>query len=456
MTHDSDPDDPRFLSGLTGPAGTDTEAALPAIADVGDLGEVPWRDSLLKLHLAKKTGVLVLHGFREIRWGYFVDGCPVHFAGDHPHPGEFLSDFLTGDGPLTEAEWVDALRMQKLTGIAAGQYLVQKGKLSQSQLDEGLHARASRITERLVAANFGRWSFHPLEGVRHAFRHRGVDVVPLLFDVERRDIARMDDDALVERMTPFYDDHVIEVASRQHLLKQCSFDADEQAVVDEYLSGGWTIKELLGLRALPERPLLRLLMVLQGLGIVEMAHEEGERAQRNRVERRLFVALRNITRWPNFEALHCHWTATQQEVEFGYRDTLAEWDPARFEAVADDRIRDLCRQIRAKADSLYEQLKTREGRDALRKDKVDGSQRLMACDLLFKQVEMELFKGNLGVGRVIYERILELVPKGPDGREYRDAAREKLRDPAIANAKYPGEGFQEVFKKLDKLVQTDD
>jgi hypothetical protein len=457
MTHDSDPEDPRFLAALTGPAGTDTEAALPAINRFGDLGETSWRDAVLALFLDKATGVVVLHGFREIRWGYFVDGRPVHYAGDHPHPGEYLSDFLTGDGPLSEKQWNEALRMQKLTNVPAGTYLVQRGLLTQQQLETGLIARASRITERLVAANFGRWSLHLLDSVRYAFPYRGVDVVPLLFSVERKASERMDDEKLLGEMSPFYDFHIIQVDARLHLLDGLSFRDEEQGVVDEYLSGGWTIKDLLALRAMHERPLLRLLLVLRAMGVVELAQEEGSKARRNRVERKLFVALRNITKWPSFEALHCHWTATQYEVENGYRDTLAEWDPSRFESVADDRIRDLTKQILAKAESLYATLKTRAGRDEMRKTKIDPAQRIMAADLLYKQSDMEIFKGNVGVARVLYERILELVPPNtPSGQEYRIKAKEGLANPAVASAKYPGEGFQAVFKKLDRLVAPAD
>ncbi len=448
-------EDPRFLSALTGPARPDTEAALPAIASWGDLSESSWRDALLKLLLERATGVLVLHGFREIRWGYFVDGRPLHYVGDHPHAGEYLSDFLVREGGITQPQWTAALRMQKLTGMPAGAYLVEKGILSRDALHEALRARAARITERLVAANFGKWSMHLLPDVRFAFPYPGVDVVPLLFAVERRAAEALDDDKIVELMTPSYDHHIIQVTERLHLMKGLPFREEERTVVDDYLSGGWTIKDLLAMRAMHEKPLLRLLLVLQHLGIVQFAHEEGELAARNRVERKLFVALRNITRWPSFEALHCHWTAIQHEVEEGYQNTLAEWDPARFEALADDRIRDLNRQILQKAQELYTRLKTRAGRDELRAGTIDPSQRIMAADLLYKQSEIEIYKGNLGVTRMLFERILELVPATADGAEYREKAKEGLSRPEIGGAHYPGEGFHPVFKKLDALVTKD-
>ena len=454
--HGDNTDDPRFLANLSGPAGLDTEVALPGVGRRGNLGESSWREALLNLFLERTTGVLVLHGFREIRWGYFVDGRPVHYAGDHPHAGEYLSDFLTGDGPLSERQWADALRMQKLCGLPAGEYLVRRGTLTQKQLEAGLIARAARITERLVAANFGDWTMHTLPDVRYVYPYEGVDVVPLLFRVERATADKLSDDKLVEEMTPFYDHHIIQVEARLHMLKGLDFREAEQTVVDDYLSGGWTIKDLLALRAMHERPLLRLLMVLRALGIIDLAHEEGSKAPRNRVERKLFVALRNITRWPNFEALHCHWTATQREVEIGYRDTLAEWDISRFEGVADTRIRELAAQIRSKADDLYAKLKTKAGRDELRRGRIDPSQFLMASDLLYKQADIEIFKNNLGVARVLFDRILELVPATPEGQEYRVKAKEGLRNPAVGGAKYPGEGFQAVFKKLDALVAKDD
>lgn len=447
-----DPDDLRYLASLSGPAHMDTESALPAITRHGDLGESTWRDALLELLTANETGVVVIHGFREVRWAYLVDGRPVHFAGDHPHPGEFLSDFVREVG-VDEAKWRAALRVQKFTGLPAGLFLVSRGWLSQEGLQRALLARAQRIAERLVGANFGKWSFHPLDDLRHVYPYQGLDVVGLLFVAERHAAARIEDDALIEKMQPYYDDHIAQVAERLRLLEGLDLGTHEQSLVDEYLSGGWTIKELLSMRVMEERPLLRILLVLMGLGIIEMRHEEGALARRNRAERKLFVALRDVTKRPPFEALHCHWSAVEPEVRAGWKRTVAEWSLDRFQDVADDRIRDLILRIKARADELQTLLLTQEGRDGERKKIIDEGLRVMASDLLIKQADMEVYKGNTGVARSCYERVLELAPKGDMGHEYRATAKARLSDPTVGNARMPGADRPDpVFLRIDKAV----
>ncbi len=447
-----DPDDLRYLASLSGPARLDTESALPAIARFGDLGESSWRDALLELYTANETGVVVIHGFREVRWAYLVDGRPVHFAGDHPHPGEFLSDFVREVG-VDEAKWRAALRIQKFTGMPAGLFLVSRGWLSEQGLQKALLARAERIAERLVGANFGKWSFHPLDELRHVYPYKGLDVVRLLFKAERLAANRIEDDALIDRMKQHYDHHVSQVKERLHLLDGLDFNPHEQLLIADYLSGGWTIKELLGMRVMEERPLLRALLVLMGLGVIEMLHEEGGRARRNRGERKLFIALRNVTKRPPFEALHCHWTAVEPEIRAGWKRTVAEWSIDRFQDVADDRIRDLIRRIKVRADELQTLLLTREGRDAERKKIIDEGLRVMASDLLIKQADMEVYKGNVGLARSCYDRVLELAPKGDMGSEFRATAKERLSNPTIGQARLPGADKPDpIFIRIDKAV----
>ncbi len=447
-----DPNDVRYLASLSGPARLDTESALPAIARFGDLGESNWRDALLELYTANETGVVVIHGFREVRWAYLVDGRPVHFAGDHPHPGEFLGDFVREVG-VDEAKWRAALRIQKFTGMPAGLFLVSRGWLREQGLQKALLARAERIAERLVGANFGKWSFHPLDELRHVYPYQGLDVVKLLFKAERLAAKRTDDDALIEKMKPHYDDHVSQVKERLHLLEGLDFNPHEQTLIADYLSGGWTIKELLGMRVMDERPLLRVLLVLMGLGVIEMLHEEGGRARRNRSERKLFIALRNVTKRPPFEALHCHWTAVEPEIRAGWKRTVAEWSIDRFQDVADDRIRQLIQRIKARADELQALLLTREGRDAERKKIIDEGLRVMASDLLIKQADMEVYKGNVGLARSCYERVLELAPKGDMGSEFRSVAKDRLANPDVGSARLPGADKPDpIFIRIDKAV----
>jgi len=447
--------DIRVVAGLGGPASKTAEALMPAAASKGVFGDETWRDVVLQLTTDRATGILVVHAFREIRWAYFVDGGPVHFAGDTPHAGEYLSDALVAGG-LDMAVWVEGVRMSKLLGMRAGEYLVSQGKLTRATLDAALSKRAERITRNLIGTNFGTWSFHDVPAVRSIFRNTPVNAVEVLMDSERKAQAARDNELLIRECEPFYKHHVKLVQPRKHLFKQLKLKENESFVVFEMIPAGWTIGELVAYGGMLERPLLRLLSALEGMGLVEFVEEEGEISKRNRAERTLWLGKRDLERRDSFEALYAHWSSTPYELKMGYERVLAEYGMERFGKVADSRIKELMAEIKAKADALFKQLSDKRGRKAARKGHVGDDQLLMAVDLLDKQAQMALFKNDFAYVKACYERVLDLDPGVAEAGEARRNARQAMSRPEIAKAKQPGEGrMQALFKQMNALG-TDD
>jgi hypothetical protein len=420
---------------LPGPARDETERVLPAVDSWGDLGERPWRDVILEFLDREITGIVVVHAFREIRWGYFIDGCPIHYTGDHPHSGEYLSDILRAEGLLTDAQWKEAVRLSKVTGARPSDFLVERGWLTRRQLLDGLRKRAERITAHMLTANFGRWSYHPMSDVRYALPYDPVDVLPILDKAERRTIARMTDVMVSEAIEGRYDFHIQLRPERLPLLQRLALKPAERTVADDFLPAGWTSKELVAMRALPEHALVRFVLLLERLGIVRLVESEGEQSRRNSVERRLFRELRARQRMGPFEVLSCHWTSVQEEIDAGWARMQEEFGPDRYPEVRDERIAGLLRSIRELARERYEQLKTKDGRDEARKNRIEPSQRTMAVDLLHKQGEIEVFKARWGVVRLICERIVEMSPKDPGSQPLIEWARTLLKEPKVAAAR---------------------
>ena len=449
-----DPTDVRHVASVPGPASPGAEGLLPAPSATGTFGDETWRDVLLRLTTDRATGIVVIKAFREIRWAYMVDGGPIHFAGDTPHAGEFLSDQLIAEAGITMQEWTEALRMTKLLGGLPGELMVAQGRLSQAQLNTALTRRTERITRNLIGTNFGKWSFHEVPGVRQAFRNTPVNAVEVLMDSERKVQAARDNELIIRECEPFYKHHVKLVASRQHLLARIQLHDNERAVVDEMLGAGWTIGELVAYGGMIERPLLRLLSALQGMGLVEFVAEEGELSKRNRAERILWIGMRDLERRDAFEAVSAHWSSTPLEIEQGYHRVLAEYGMERFGGVADDRIKALITRIQEKANAIYRSLGDRAGRRAARKTRVGDDLLLMACELLDQQAQLALWKNDFPFVKACYERVLDLDPGVAEAGEARRNAKKAMADPRIANAQQPGEGrMKDLQKSFDAMTE---
>lgn len=457
-TWQQDPDvsagfDVRQVSQCGGPATTGSEALLPAPTDRGDLGSKNWRDTLLGLFMARATGVVVIHAFREIRWAYMVDGRPVHYLVDHTHPGEYLSDALVRDGLVDGRQWCDAVRAGRLSGLLPGEILVRRGALQRSQLEAALVARAAAVTRNLIGANFGNWTLHPWPEVRELFPWEGVDVLGLLLKAERAAKARLTDEEITKETEPLLDRHIALVPERASLLGLLEVNATEGVLVKELLPGGWTMKELMVYGGMREKDLLRFVWVLRAMGFVELKKDEGPQSKRNRAERILYVALRDITRRGDFEALHCHWTAIEEEVMQGYQRILKEFGRERFQAVLDSRLEELIDRIKARADQAFASVSTLEGRTTVRKVLVGEAQLIMAADLMAKQADMEVYKANFKVARACFERVLELAPKIPETSEQRAQARAQIADPRIGGAGTLGaDELAAVTQALDEIM----
>jgi hypothetical protein len=451
-----EPMDVRQIAALSGPAGTDTESILPAIADYGDFGDKNWRDTLLGFFMRGLTGVVVIHAFRENRWCYLVDGRPVHYQVDHSHPGEYLSDALLKDGVVSGRQWTQAMTAAKLTGLAPGEFLVRRGLLSRQQLQAALVSRAAAITRNLIGANYGKWTLHEWTDVRDLFPWEGVDVLGLLLTAERGAKGRLTDEEITKDTEPHLDRHVALVDERRELLPHLDLDGDERILVTDLLPGGWTMKEMMIYGGIREKALLRFIWVLRAMGFVELKRDEGPLSKRNRAERILYVALRDIGRRGDFEALHCHWTAIEDEITEGYQRILKEFGRERFEAVLDPRLKDLIDRIKSRADEALASVRTLAGRTEVRKKIVGEAQLIMAADLMIKQANMEVYKSNFGVARACYERVLELAPRMAETGEQRKHAKAQLANPQIGGARVPGAAaMARVAAAIDDAVREE-
>jgi hypothetical protein len=271
-------------------------------------------------------------------------------------------------------------------------------------------------------------------------------------DSERTAQKARDNELLIRECEPFYKHHVKLVTTRKHLFSRLALKENELFVVDDMLPAGWTIGELVAYGGMIERPLLRLLCALEGMGLVEFVQEEGELSKRNRAERLLWLGLRDFDRRDDFECLRAHWSSTPYEIKVGYQKVLDEFGMGRFAKVADARIKELMKQIKDRADAKFKTLSDRNGRRASRKNRVGDDQLLMAVELLDKQAQLALWKNDFAFVKACYERVLDLDPGVAEAGEARRNAKAAMSRPEVANAKQAGEGrFDAMRKTMDSF-----
>jgi len=393
----------------------------------------------------------VIRALREMRWCYLVDGLPVHFLGSNPHPGEFLSDVLIAEGHVTRESWNGVLRSQGLTGMLPGEILLASGDLKPAAFRDAMRARAERIVLNLMGMNFGKFSFHPYPELKKIFPFDQVDLLSLLLGSNRKIVSRLLDEDLYKQTEELYKQHVRLTPGREAMVHELVLAEAEKHVATVVIPAGWTLSQMLGLREMEERALLRLVLVLRGMGMMEFVHEEGTYSKRNRAERFLYETLGDIVRRNAFEAVRSHWSSSVEEIEAGYQRMKHDCRRERFEKYEDARLEELLDEVHVKLDEIWSRLSVTPNRKAIRNEFVEMGQLRMASDLLFNQAEMAVYKNDLGLARLCYIRVLELDPGGSEGAENVFKSKKALAGPQLSalSAGASGVDMKEVQRRLD-------
>mgnify|MGYP001180004467 CR=1 FL=1 len=205
-------------------------------------------------------------------------------------------------GHLNRETWNDALRSQGVTGLLPGEVLMAGGALSPEQFRAGMLARAERITQNLMGMNFGKFTFHPYPELKKIFPFDQLDLLSLLLSHNRKAISRLLDEDLYKQTEELYKLHVRPTSGREKLLETLLLNGAENHVAKVVIPAGWPLAQMLSLREMEERALLRLILVLKAVGLVEFVAEEGPKSKRNRAERFLYESMRDLNRRTAFDA----------------------------------------------------------------------------------------------------------------------------------------------------------
>ncbi len=377
----------------------------------GELGDVGMSDVFMELLRARATGVLVVDGYRERYWGFFVEGRPVRYTREPPTRAEALDFHFSKAALLEPAVFQRAKEQADLLGLPLDDALLRRGLLTPEQVGGVLRVCATQVTERLMVVNFGRYRFFPMGDLAAMVGGEAADVMNVLWDRTRTKFRGRTEKQVKQLLEESHKQHVLITEEGRALTSELTLRSREKVIVERYLRGGWQVAELVGRIEIPRRELLEVLFTLQALGLISLSDREGENWRLARAER--FLVDREDYMHKNaFAFVESHWTCLEEEL-LRSCDKVEEklLDPVLDELEMDEvgAIRDA---IRARLIEVRDVFADTERRREYRGTLVEKAKCRMAAELFHRQGEMALFKGEGDLARECFERVQEIDPGG--------------------------------------------
>ena len=425
----------------------------------GSLARVSMREVFMEILKRKGTGLLVVDGFRERYWGYFVGGQPVRYNREPASRSESIEYQASRQRLLKPAELERARYAAGLTGLLLDDALVKLGMLNRRQVDGLMLESATMITDRLLGVNFGHFRYFDLPEIRKLFPGKTVDVSQVLWTRSRARYSGLNEKQVREIVDQFYKHHLVLTDQGRDLAGPliASLAGQEKRFLQRYLRGGWQLSELLGRLEMPTRSLVELVLALQDLGAIELNEREGERWRESRAERFVIDRMDYMDR-DHFAFVESHWSCLEPELMRACDKVARTIESPIMEHLELEELTQMRQEIREKLAEVRGLFADTTQRRAYRGTLIEDDKRRMAGELFHKQGEMELFKADIPKATECFQRVIELDPGGSGSGDRIVRARKVLKDLAAginATAQRPAgmdEDFSEVLPEdLDNL-----
>ena len=379
----------------------------------GTLANVAMREVFMDLLNRRATGLLVVDGFRERYWGYFIDGQPVRYTREPPSRSESIEYQASRQRLLKPAEIERARYAAGLTGLQLDETMVRLGLLNRQQVDALMVESSRMITDRLLGVNFGTFRFFDLPEVKKLLPGTAVGVAHVLWDRSRARYTGLNEKQVREIVDQYYKHHLVLTDQGRQLAEPLieSLAGPEQRFLKRYLRGGWQLAELLGRLEMPTRNLIELVLSMQDLGVIELNEREGDRWREARAERYIIDRMDYMEK-DHFAFVEAHWSCLEPELVSACDKVARTIEDPMMDHLELEKLSQMRQEIRTKLGEVRALFQDKARRREYRNDLVEMGKLRMAGELFGKQGEMEVFKGDLKLARECFERVLELDPRG--------------------------------------------
>ncbi|MEK6608903.1 MAG: DUF4388 domain-containing protein [Myxococcota bacterium] len=379
------------------------EAFAQTSAPESEIGATTVLRLLQYLAGARATGTLRVEGPERAKQIYFVDGSPVFARTDPPRSEEQIGRLLVDLGRMNERQQREIVERALAEGRRVGSVLVEQGVIRRDQLDALLRFQVEVRTMELFDWASGGYRFTPgadpaAEAEAHPIRLKSVLLKQAHRHLKNHSIA-----ALTEMLGQ--DLYLFgRLPHGGESLGPYVPDLKQARVMVQLLDGSRTLRDVVSASTLGRSVTLRLVVLLRAAGVIELGAADPSAASSADGNTRLQTRIAQLETQNMFERLGVHYTSHPTDFARAFKRALAEID----ETSAPDAA------LKQRAVALIEQahrtLTDPLGRKRYRIESVGDDRIGFAADLLLRQAELLMLKGEAVKVREMLDVVDELRP----------------------------------------------
>lgn len=404
------------------------------IEDPSQLGSVSVLLLFEYIYRQHWKGVLTIKSATEKRKIWMHEGSVAFIESEPYDESSSLGRLLVGQKKVSEAQLREALEKSKQTGRSLGRSLVLLGALKRSDITAALREQVRHKMDAAFGWPSGRYDWTPWTeppGEADLVLTRSIGVLA------RHLRARFDYLNISEIEKLFGADIGRRVAHAQNvdtLASSLHLSPRDLRFLELQVDGTKTVVDAAMGSPLGRLASLRLVALGLALGFVQFTNQAAPRARASthggtsaemqKLKKQFKERLALMNGQNHFERLGVHWSAHHRSFRAAYDEVSRGLDTNRSPLRdAPHEVKDVARQIRSELDNAFKVLTDPQRRAQYRKQLFDATEREYAADMLVKQGEVALMRGDRVQAIECLETAVELAAT-PRNRSLLMSARE--------------------------------
>lgn len=389
----------------------------------GDVSEKALTEVLMELYRTKARGVLEIHSEAGRRVAYVDKGGIVQWASDPIVQDDCLGVLLAKATKIDQLQLRKSLEMMNETGQQQGQCFIDMGVLTFPQLVVSLMTQVELITRGVMRSDTGTYAFHPQPKLAKSFITPPMKAAAFLFAYFRKRFGMAS--------TVELDQLVIKDMDRYTLLAKdvpvgdMKLKKPEQRFLEIVGGKSYRFREIFTVSNMGRVTTLQALLTLMELGMLTFVEGEDINQRIAELTTKLNTKLYNLDGANPFDALEIHWTSLDHQVKTGYDSLKTEWTRFGRNTQLPPEVEEKRTQILAALDNAFAAIGQKSKRVLVRKEHFEDQQHDFSAELLFKQGEMLMVRGEWKEVLDCLEKATELMPRDGKYRQLLQVARSK-------------------------------
>lgn len=407
----------------TGAASAAPSVALGQAQLQGEVNEASMTELLMELYRTKARGVIEIQSEAGRRMAYVDKGGIVQWASDPIIQDECLGVLLAKAKKIDQTQLRRSLELMNETGQQQGQCFIDMGVLTFPQLVVSLMTQVELVARGVMRSGEGTYAFYPRETLDKSFITPPMKAGAFLYAYYRRRFAALPTSDLESRVQEHLDRYT--VLAKDVPVGDMKLKKPEQRFLQIVGSRSYRFREIFTVSNMGRAATLQALLTLIELGMFEFVEGEDTEQRLDGYRKRLTKKVYNLEGANPFDVLELHWTSLDREVEAGYEGLKNEWTRFGRGMTFPSDMEAMRKKILDALEAAYGQIGQKRKRVLVRKEHFEDQQHEFSADLLFKQGEMLMVRGQWDEVIACFEKASELMPRDGKYKQMLQIARSK-------------------------------